>query len=98
MHWGGEQRHLAEEDVRVIPVQTSLEQGGSRAPAGLFLSPIAATAALVSALMLERCSTVMSNGSTPAARDGGIGGGREGLTQWNSCRETCIVHLPKNPN
>lgn len=56
-------------------MQTSLEQGGSRAPAGLFLSPIAATAALVSALMLERCSTVMSNGSTPAARDGRIGGG-----------------------
>lgn len=75
MHWG-EQRHLAEEDFRVVPVQTSLEQGGSRAPACLFLSTIAATAALVSALMLERCSAVMTcQHQWPETERSGEGGG-----------------------
>lgn len=63
-HAQREQRHLAEEGILVVTLQTSLEQGGSEIFSLTVLSRFAATAAL-NALVIKRCST---NGSTPAAR------------------------------
>lgn len=50
--------------------------------------------------MPKRCRTVISDGK------GSLGQRRDGMGvhladvagQWNSGRETCIFHLPKNPN
>lgn len=49
--------------------------------------------------MPKRCRVVRSEVRVHSDRDAGMGMDMaDTVGMWNSGRETCILHLPKNPN